>query len=403
MEQSHEDRHASQIQQQVSELESLVSLTCSKGVDVARCRDVIEDAVRRARRKGAMLSHLDSGLLLSTLEQAKSEVASLPDVTATNAAVMRQELLHHQDQNEQAEHVPCSSSEEVAGTSQQSLADPSAAGTSGSLPSGTEETDTSSLGAASGSSPGARHRRKASATPSATASAAAEAIAPMRDLASDVAAEAAAEADEDRFFRRTLLMKASKSGDFRVAKAYDFDAAQSPRAAYHTRDAPFLASPPPSPEDASPNRVGPPMWVAPQGDEEQEDLLVHSHSLSSKGARAPDDERDEKKAELDVPAPISPASSGTPRHRLSRLSGGGPSPFLSCSSLPPGMSPMAVAEGGVGHDDTPAETISPHSPTGIGEVDLHSYTEAPFTLHTVTPPHHVMAALALEMQGHLRL
>lgn len=53
---------------QVSELESLVSLTCSKGVDVARCRDVIEDAVRRARRKGAMLSHLDSGLLLSTLE-----------------------------------------------------------------------------------------------------------------------------------------------------------------------------------------------------------------------------------------------------------------------------------------------------------------------------------------------
>lgn len=85
--------------------------------------------------------------------------------------------------------MPCSSSEEVAGTSQQSLADPSAAGTSGSLPSGTEETDTSSLGAASGSSPGARHRRKASATPSATASAAAEAIAPMRDLASDVAAE----------------------------------------------------------------------------------------------------------------------------------------------------------------------------------------------------------------------
>lgn len=57
----------------------------------------------------------------------------------------------------------------------------------------------------------------------------------------------------------------------------------------------------------------------------------------------------------------------------------------------------------MGHDDTPAETISPHSPTGIGEVDLHSYTEAPFTLHTVTPPHHVMAALALEMQGHLRL
>lgn len=76
----------------------------------------------------------------------------------------------------------------------------------------------------------------------------------------------------------------------------------------------------------------------------REAAQVHSHSLSSKGARAPDDERDEKKAELDVPAPISPASSGTPRHRLSRLSGGGPSPFLSCSSLPPGMSPMAVAE-----------------------------------------------------------
>jgi hypothetical protein len=70
------------------------------------------------------------------------------------------------------------------------------------------------------------------------------------------------------------------AGDFRVAKAYDFDAAQSPRAAYHTRDAPFLASPPPSPEDASPNKVGSPMWVAPQGDQEQEDLLVSCPTFS---------------------------------------------------------------------------------------------------------------------------
>ena len=53
---------------QVSELEAMVSAACARGVEPARCRDVIEAAVKRARWKGALLPHLDSQLLLSTLE-----------------------------------------------------------------------------------------------------------------------------------------------------------------------------------------------------------------------------------------------------------------------------------------------------------------------------------------------
>ena len=40
----------------------------ARGVEPTRCRDIIQDAVRRARRKASMLAHLDSSLLLSTLE-----------------------------------------------------------------------------------------------------------------------------------------------------------------------------------------------------------------------------------------------------------------------------------------------------------------------------------------------
>lgn len=133
-------------QTQVGELEALVNAACCRGVEPARCRDIISDAVRRARRKGAMLQHLDSSLLLSTLEvggwvggrlgvrvragvlvllcplhthwggapltlrlprpvpaptnqppnpqQAKSEIAGIADVTATNAEVMEEEMVH---------------------------------------------------------------------------------------------------------------------------------------------------------------------------------------------------------------------------------------------------------------------------------------------------------------------
>jgi hypothetical protein len=52
----------------VSELEVLVGAAVARGVEATRCRDIIHDAVRRARRKASMLAHLDSSLLLSTLE-----------------------------------------------------------------------------------------------------------------------------------------------------------------------------------------------------------------------------------------------------------------------------------------------------------------------------------------------
>ena len=142
--------------------------------------------------------------------------------------------------------------------------------------------------------------------------------------------QAAAEADEDRFFRHTLSMKASKSGggpvlqryrapapllpaaqrqrrpqaacrptnpawraapaahpcpasslfcpptaplpaagDFRVAQSYDFETAVSPRAAYHVRDEPFRFS-------SSSDKGGSSVWqpTAAEEEEGQEDLLV---------------------------------------------------------------------------------------------------------------------------------
>ena len=49
------------------------------------------------------------------------------------------------------------------------------------------------------------------------------------------------------------------------------------------------------------------------------------------------------------------------------------------------------------------EALDPQSPTGMGGVDLQSYSSAPFSLHSDTPPRHVMQALAAEMQGRLRM
>ena len=46
---------------QVSELETLVCAACSRGVEAARCRDVIEDAVRQARWVGGPCPALRSG------------------------------------------------------------------------------------------------------------------------------------------------------------------------------------------------------------------------------------------------------------------------------------------------------------------------------------------------------
>lgn len=40
---------------------------------------------------------------------------------------------------------------------------------------------------------------------------------------------------------------------------------------------------------------------------------------------------------------------------------------------------------------------------GHGSVDLLSYTSAPFTLHSITPPRHVMEELAASIQGQLQL
>lgn len=56
----------------------------------------------------------------------------------------------------------------------------------------------------------------------------------------------------------------------------------------------------------------------------------------------------------------------------------------------------------MGHDGERG-LCDPHSPTGVGEVDLRSYSAAPFSLHSVTPPRHVMEELAEQVAGRLRL
>lgn len=50
----------------------------------------------------------------------------------------------------------------------------------------------------------------------------------------------------------------------------------------------------------------------------------------------------------------------------------------------------------------PPHPPPPH-PAGHGEVDLLSYSSAPFTLHSITPPRHVMEELAASLQGQLQL
>ena len=70
--------------------------------------------------------------------------------------------------------------------------------------------------------------------------------------------------------------------------------------------------------------------------------------------------------------------------------------------MPPGR--LAALQGDVSHDGWgELEAPDPQSPTGMGAVDLESYSSAPFSLHSVTPPRHVMQALAAEMQGRLRM
>jgi hypothetical protein len=61
-----------------------------------------------------------------------------------------------------------------------------------------------------------------------------------------------------------------------------------------------------------------------------------------------------------------------------------------------------LEQGGVEHDGE-RELIDPQSPTGVGDVDLLSYSSAPFSLHSVTPPRHVMDELAAQVAGRLRL
>ncbi|EFN53074.1 hypothetical protein CHLNCDRAFT_137374 [Chlorella variabilis] len=376
------------MQQEVSELEALVAAACARGVDAARCRDVVEDAVRRARRRGSMLPHLDSSLLLSTLEQAKSEIASLSDVTATNAEVMEQELLHHE---ERAEEQAAAGSEDVAAASVQSLPDTRTAKAAASSSSG-QQGSVVGLGEEDASAHSGGLAPPTPSQPPGGALSAADAVAPMRDFASDVAAEAAAEADEDRFFRHTLSMKASKSGDFRVAQSYDFETAVSPRAAYHVRDEPFRFS-------SSSDKGGSSVWqpTAAEEEEGQEDLLVYSRSTPGGEEAEPGQEEEEEEAVARPAAyaPAGPWAAAAPRH-------GSYGSSRCCSSIPPGLNPMAAIEGGVEHDDE-REAIDPQSPTGVGQLDLRSYNEAPFSLHSVTPPRHVMAELAAEVQGQLRL
>lgn len=51
-------------------------------------RQIVEDAVRRARRKAAIIQHKDVALLMQAIEQAEGEIATLRDVTAANAVLM---------------------------------------------------------------------------------------------------------------------------------------------------------------------------------------------------------------------------------------------------------------------------------------------------------------------------
>jgi hypothetical protein len=75
-----------------------------------------------------------------------------------------------------------------------------------------------------------------------------------------------------------------------------------------------------------------------------------------------------------------------------------PNPLSAAAAAP------LAPQGDVSHDGSDDfEALDPQSPTGLGSVDLHSYSSAPFSLHSVTPPRHVMQALAAEMAGRLHM
>ncbi|KAL4437332.1 hypothetical protein ABPG75_004471 [Micractinium tetrahymenae] len=446
--QSEEDRKARTMQQQVSELEALVSMACSKGADPGRCREIIEDAVRRARRKGAMLPHLDSSLLLSTLEQAKGEIASLSDVTATNAEVMQQELLHHQERAEEREAAG-GSSEDVAAASVRSVrsgsaapgeagrqlprtpGSPSAPGSPGAL--GAHPLD--DLSRSSGGSPSASVAGSgvsgASVPRTPFTASAADIVGPLRDFASEVAAESAVEADEERTFRHSFgTLRPSRAEEMRTAAEYDFETALSPRASYHTRDDAFAYSHgdwmrsseglmglegaaegaargvggevEEEQEEEEGERRG-----AEEAEDEGEELLVYSRAQPEEGAEGEGEAEVAAEAAAQRLPPVAPLTPGTRRAALPA----GPAPAGAaaggssgcCSDMPPGFNPAATMEGGPAGTAEDYPTIDPQSPTGHGGVDLLSYSSAPFTLHSITPPRHVMQELAASIQGQLQL
>lgn len=76
----------------VDRVEALVadSLRASQGSCALEASAAVEAAVHRARAKGKLLRHLDSGLLLSAAQEAEEEVGSLLRVTDINAEAMQE-------------------------------------------------------------------------------------------------------------------------------------------------------------------------------------------------------------------------------------------------------------------------------------------------------------------------
>jgi hypothetical protein len=187
-----------------------------------------------------MLQHLDSSLLLSTLEQAKSEIASLTDVAATNAEVMQEELLHHQEREEErgAEDSEDLTAASCVSVPASSVAAPCSAAASSeaaapSSPTGHQAEDSpgsghgtaypfrpqdsllsaGSAGSAGGGGSGALAPRTPHGGGGGSWLAPADVVAPLRDFASEVAAEAAVEIEEVRSFRHSMSMRAPRGGE----------------------------------------------------------------------------------------------------------------------------------------------------------------------------------------------
>ncbi|KAI7842083.1 hypothetical protein COHA_004278 [Chlorella ohadii] len=513
--QSREDERACGMQARVSELEALVCAAYGRGVEAARCRDVIEDAVRRARRKGAMLQHLDSSLLLSTLEQAKSEIASLTDVAATNAEVMQEELLHHQARLcEREEDRGGEDSEDVAAASVVSVPASSVAAPPSAAASSEAAAPSSPTGPHAEDSPAAVDIEEVLSFHACLNAGqyAANASLPFVQAAVEVE-EAAVEIEEVRSFRHSMSMRAPRKGESEKVAAYDFDVAMSPRASYHIRDAPFHRAAEPefsfgrSQMDMSLDEaVAAVAAVEKQEDQEEPEedragspLLVYSRTPDAQAAAGRRDsleryfsavdtvEEEEEEGEEEgqgreevaagtagaaaaqeqvaaaarppaAPRPYSPHGRPYSPHGRRLSADSALSPWVraqrremgrqrsrsaeeahSWAAMPPGFYPGATVEGSAfgaaaaldrdmidpssplcAHHMLPLwldlqgsafgaaaavdrDMIDPSSPTGVGTLDLESYNSAPFTLHSVTPPRHVMAELAAEVQGRLRM